>query len=133
MAKFCPNCGKEAASNESFCSGCGTDLNNVTNEKNLSNVVSNSNVNTTTDQKDYTVAGFVCSLVGFLCCTYVAIPGLIFSIMSYNDMKNGKISSDKKWMAITGIVLSVLGLLFMVYNFINPNTTITNMVNEWLS
>lgn len=27
----------------------------------------------------------------------------------------------KKWMAIVGIVLSILGLAFMIYNIANPN------------
>lgn len=41
--------------------------------------------------------------------------------MSLKDMKEGKISSDKKWMAITGIVLSSLGIILMIYNIANPS------------
>ena len=64
--------------------------------------------------------------------TYVAIPGLILSIMSLKDMNDGKISSEKKWMAIIGIVLSCIGIIQMVYNFIHPNQEIVNEVNELL-
>lgn len=128
MAKFCGNCGKEVADNEAFCGNCGASMNGGSN----SNVTNNTmNVQNTNADKDYTVAGFVCSLIGFLCCTYVAIPGLVLSIMSFNDMKSGKIPSDKKWMPIVGIVFSALGLLTLLFNLINPNGTL-ELVEELL-
>lgn len=123
MAKYCSNCGKEVSESEAFCGNCGSALNNT----NLSsNSVSNSS-------KDSGVAGFVCSIIGFLCCTYVAIPGLILSIQSLQKINRGEISSDKKWMTIVGIILSILGISMMINNFINPNEDVTRIVEEWIS
>ncbi len=71
---------------------------------------------------------------GALCCTYVAIPGLILSIQSLQQIKEGKISSDKKWMAIAGIVLSSIGLIQMVWNFthLQENTNrIQDVINQF--
>ena len=73
MTKYCSKCGKEVGENESYCGNCGTSLNGDNNT-----VVNNG---TNNGVKDYTVAGFVCSIVGLLCCTYVAIPGLVLSIL----------------------------------------------------
>ena len=35
-------------------------------------------------------------------------------------MEEGKISNEKKWMAIAGIVLSCIGLIQLVYNIMYP-------------
>ena len=120
MAKFCPNCGKEVEENEAFCGNCGATLNGSVNNNSINQV------------KDYTTAGFVCSIIGFLCCTYVAIPGLILSIISFSNIKSGKVKNGNRGLAIAGIVLGALGICVMIYNIINPNPTITNMVNEWI-
>lgn len=125
MAKYCSNCGKEVPESEAFCGNCGSALNNT-------NLSSNSASNNSSS-KDSVVAGFVCSIIGFLCCTYVAIPGLILSIQSLQKINRGETSSDKKWMAIIGIILSILGICMMIYNFINPNENITRIVEEWIS
>lgn len=132
MSKFCFNCGKEIMEGEAFCKNCGASLNNATNNQNTNIQNVNNNNQTSNQTKDNAVIGFVCSLVGFLCCTYVAIPGLIYSIMAYNDIKNGKIKSDKKWMAILGIILGALGIITLFMNLINPNQEIVELVEEWL-
>lgn len=113
--KFCEHCGAQVANNVEFCPNCGAKVEN--NKEVVNGTVVNNNEKIT---KDNTTTAFVCSIIGFLCCTYVAIPGLILSIMSLKDMKEGKISSEKKWMAITGIVLSGLGIVMMIYNIANP-------------
>ena len=114
--RYCEHCGGKLEDNHKVCPNCGANV-----EKIKSEVVNGTVVdNVTTPVKDNTTTAFVCSIIGFLCCTYVAIPGLILSIISLKDMKEGKISSEKKWMAIMGIVLSVLGLAFMIYNIANP-------------
>ena len=112
--KYCEHCGNKLENGGEFCSKCGAKLNS--NEKVTGEVVNN----TKTGVKDNTTTAFVCSIIGALCCTYVAIPGLVLSIMSLRDMKEGKISSEKKWMAIVGIVLSCIGLIQLVYNFMYP-------------
>lgn len=130
MAKFCAKCGKAVEETEAFCGNCGASLkegvkSEVVDSSNDMNSDSKGAIN-----KDYTVAGFVCSLIGFLCCTYVAIPGLVFSIMSFNDMKSGKISSNRKWMAIVGIIFSAFGIVTLLYNLFNPNQDIVKMIEE---
>ena len=129
--KYCGNCGTQINEGVEICPNCGAKNNNqgvvVTGE-----IVNNQSVNTNTKtgEKDNVTTAFVCSIIGCLCCTYVAIPGLILSIMALKDMKEGKISSEKKWMAITGIVLSALGLIQMVNNFVNPNPDVQRRVDE---
>ena len=116
--KFCEHCGAQVANNVEFCPNCGAKVEN--NKEVVNGTVVNNNENkkgeetSRTTTKDNATTAFVCSIIGFLCCTYVAIPGLILSIMSLKDMKEGKISSEKKWMAITGIVLSGLGIVMMI-------------------
>ena len=126
--KFCEHCGGKLEKGIAYCPNCGAKVNQK-------EIVNGDIVNSANNQfsvKDNTTTAFVCSLLGALCCTYVAIPGLILSIQCLNQMKEGKISDEKKWMAIAGIVLSVIGLIQMVYNFIHPNQQIINKVNEIL-
>lgn len=110
--KHCEQCGGELKNNAEYCPNCGAKVNK--NEVVNATVDNNTNVETV---KDNTTLAFVLSIIGALCCTYVAIPGLILSIQSLQQMKEGKIKSDKKWMAIVGIVLSVIGLVQMIWNF----------------
>ncbi len=118
---YCEHCGGKLESGVAYCPNCGAQVKEKIKESDIK-VETNiqNNLNNTTIVKDNTTAAFVCSLIGALCCTYVAIPGLILSIQSLNYMKEGKISSEKKWMAIAGIVLSAIGIIQMIYNFINP-------------
>ena len=123
MAKFCSSCGKELNDTDEFCSNCGNSLNS-------NSTINNGNVTNVSQGKDNTMIGFACSLIGLVCCAYVAIPGLIISIMALNDMKAGKISDKNKVFAIIGIVVSVLGILVMINNLINPNPNVTELVDE---
>lgn len=126
MAKFCKNCGKEINMETGYCSNCGT---RIDNEPTVTNIETN-NVN---NKKDNTVIAFVLSLLGFLCCTYLAIPGLIMSIMSLQNMNNGNLSTKNKGLAIAGIILGVLGIIMIINNLVNPNPLTTEMVEEWFS
>lgn len=127
--KFCSHCGNEIKSKSEFCSNCGAKLEKV--EKVDAEVVKNDvTASNTNNKSDNVTAAFVCSIIGCLCCTYVAIPGLVLSIMALRDMSAGKISDEKKWMAIVGIILSVIGLIQMVINIIHPNQDVINRINE---
>lgn len=123
MANFCKNCGKEINMDSGFCPSCGTKVGENTNVNNVSDA----------SKKDNTVAAFVLSLLGFLCCTYLAIPGLIMSIMSLQSMNNGTLSTKNKGLAIAGIILGALGIIILINNLVNPNTATTEMIEEWLS
>ena len=126
--KFCEHCGSKLENGATYCPNCGA---KVEIKEKVNGTVVNNNENTN-QVKDNTTTAFVCSIIGALCRAYVAIPGLILSIMSLKNMNDGKISSEKKWMAIIGIVLSCIGIIQMVYNFIHPNQEIINKVNELL-
>ena len=125
--KYCEHCGKEIEGGSAFCQSCGAavakeenkDVNITVNNNAVNNQPSDASV--TNGVKDNTTLGFILSIVGALCCTYVAIPGLIICIQSLQQMKEGKISDKNKWMAIVGIVLSAIGLVQMIWNFTHLN------------
>jgi hypothetical protein len=61
------------------------------------------------------VAGFVCSLMGLMCCGPVAsILGLVFSIIGLMEINRNPTQLTGKNMAIAGIVLAVLGCLIFL-------------------
>ena len=118
--RYCEHCGGKLESNATFCPNCGAKISKKEKEV-ASGTVINENNTASNPVKDNTTTALVCSTIGFLCCTYVSIPGLILSIISLKDIKDGKISSEKKWMAIMGIILSVLGIGLLIYNLIDPS------------
>ena len=133
--KYCNQCGGELKGNVEFCPNCGAKVNKDNKEVVNATVVDN-NANNNTTVKDNTTIAFVCSIIGALCCTYVAIPGLILSIQSLQQMKEEKISNDKKWMAIVGIVLSVIGIVTMIWNFTHmdqANQRVQDLINQFNS
>ena len=120
MARFCTNCGKEVAETEAFCANCGTSLNGGVNPNNtnMMNTMNNTN-NVNKTGSGMTIAGFVCSLVSFLCCGLLSIVGLILSIIGLRNINSGKEDASKKWMAIVGIVLSSIGLLWFIISLLS--------------
>lgn len=139
MAKFCGKCGKEINIDSGFCPNCWAEITLGENfENNM--VTNNGSVSQTSEQnnnsdtkKDNAVTGFVFSLLGFLCCTYLAIPGVIISFLTFQDMNNGKVSSKNKALAIAGIILGILGIIIMIKNLISPDPTVTNLVNKMIN
>lgn len=119
---YCEHCGSKIDSGSLYCSNCGAPINKKEKEV-VNGTIVNNQYNDGKMVKDNTTTAFVCSLIGFLCCAILAIPGLILSIQSLQLMKEGKISSDKKWMAIAGIILSSIGLVLWIYNILNPANT----------
>jgi len=64
------------------------------------------------------VAGFVCSLLGLMCCgPFVSIPGLVFSIIGLVEINRNPAQLTGKSMAIAGIVLSAVGCLMFLAAF----------------
>lgn len=113
---FCSNCGKNMEGTN-FCSNCGQ-----TSVSAAQSVIQGQNTNQVSNNSlpkdNLGLAGFICGIIGFLCCTYVAIPGLICSIMSIINVRDGKVDAKNKWMGIVGVILSGLGLLFLIINII---------------
>ena len=118
--KYCSDCGKELTEGVEFCPNCGASVNGKIKNNNVSQ----------NKKKDLAIPGFVCSIIGFICCTYVAIPGLILSIMSLMDIKSGKASRKNMGLAIAGIILGVLGIIVMINNIVNPNPDVSEAMEE---
>ena len=109
MAKFCTYCGKEIDENDNVCGYCGNAINK--NNATVINVVNNTNK---TD--GFATAGFVLSLVSFLCCGSTSVIALIFSIVGLvNCSKNG---TNGKGLAISGIVISTVLVFILVVLYI---------------
>lgn len=126
---FCKSCGSEVNEGK-FCVKCGTPVEEVAvmSQDQLvqgQTVVSDQAVvqgqaapATKLPSDGMGIAGFVCGLIGFLCCTYVAIPGLILSILSMQNVKRGKVNPSTKWMGIVGLIFSILGIVFLIINIV---------------
>jgi len=60
------------------------------------------------------VAGFVCSLLGLMCCgALFSVLGLVFSIVGLSEIKRNPQQFTGSGLAIAGIVLSILKLLII--------------------
>ena len=61
------------------------------------------------------VAGFVCSLLGLLCCFQppFALLGLVFSIIGLIEVNRNPTRLTGKSLAIAGIVMAAIGLLLL--------------------
>jgi len=101
MNKFCRNCGKELNENQSVCLNCG---------------VAVTPVNKPSEKCDKNaVVGFILGLVSIIAWLIplfgypVSICGIIFSAKGLKSQTN-------KGKAITGLVLSIV---FLVFSFIN--------------
>lgn len=134
----CKNCGKELLNGANVCPQCGTPVEGVVAQQPADAGVQQSvqpqtvQTQAVLPKNNLGLAGFICGIVGFLCCTYVAIPGLICSIMSMNNVKAGKVDSKNKWMGIVGLVLSVIGIVIMIFNIvsmINGTNQVFNLIN----
>lgn len=129
MANFCKKCGKEINLESGFCPYCGETIGQTTTTNQMNSNISNQ----ATGKNDNTVLAFVLSLLGFVCCTYLAIPGLIMSILSLQNINKGELPPKNKGLAIAGIILGALGILVMINNIINPNSAVTDLVNEMMN
>ena len=67
---------------------------------------------------DMGLLGLIFGIIGFLCCTFLTIPGLICSIISMNNVKAHKVSDQNKWMGIVGLILSILKIVVWIINTI---------------
>ena len=101
MAKFCRNCGKELNEEQNVCLNCGVEVNNLPKSNNK------------TDKN--AMIGFIlglCSILAWIIPLFgypVCICGIIFS-------SKGLKSSANKGKAITGLVLSIVFLVFTFFN-----------------
>ena len=91
----CKNCHSPINKNAKFCEKCGNPVNDFEASENHA--------------QSFSIAGFVCSLCGFITCGISSIVGLILSIIGLvKSRKNGYTNG----FAVAGIVISCIPLLY---------------------
>ena len=101
MSKFCKNCGKELNEEQNVCLNCGV------------SITPTAQPNNKTDKN--AIVGFIlglCSIVAWFIPLFgypVCICGIVFSA-------KGLKSTTNKGKAITGLVLSIVFLVFTLFN-----------------
>lgn len=106
---FCHNCGHQLPDEAAFCTACGANL------KTHSQAPSQAQHNiqpTTTYLANATPTNTI-AIVGFILSFFIALAGLICSIVGYNNAKKG---APYKGLAIAGIVISAvwMGAVFIL-------------------
>jgi len=97
---FCKNCGKEIDDNAVVCPHCG-----VATEKMAASAPAPAQKNTI-------------ALVGFILSFFGGILGLILSIVGLVNSKKPEYAGDGKNLAIAGIIISCVVLVFMIVIYI---------------
>lgn len=77
MDRFCENCGMENEKGVTFCSYCGEEMKH---EKFIS-IEEEQKLHPPKPSRGKAIAGFICSLCGFLTCGISSIVGLVLSIL----------------------------------------------------
>ena len=98
MNKFCANCGKELNENQDICTNCGTIIKNVERD-------SDKKANVGLILGLISIVAWILPLAGYP----VSICGIVFS-------SKGLKSKTEKGKAIAGLVLSIVFLVFTVFN-----------------
>ena len=111
MAKFCTNCGSSLEEGDVVCTNCGTKVGS-TEQVAAQPVYQNAPAQ---PKNGLAIAGFVVSLVSFLCCGSLALIGLILSIVGL--VKSKEMNGSGKGLAIAGIILSSVGIVFGILFF----------------
>lgn len=92
---YCNNCGKEINNNAAICPYCGV----VANKNALSSATSSNQSNTM-------------AIVGFIFSFFIAIVGLICSIIGFK--KAPELGGNGKGLAIAGIIISAISIVVTV-------------------
>ena len=122
MAKFCKNCGTELKEGK-VCQNCGTVNEGATVAAKETTAKTTTTTNTTTQTgssttNGFAIAGFVLSIVGVVCCSFVVcgILGLIFSIIGLNKANSS--NGNGKGLAIAGIIISSIAIVLTLVVYI---------------
>ena len=89
---FCKFCGKEVNDNAVICPNCGVATDNY-------------NKSVAAPEQKNTMA-----LIGFILSFFVAIAGLIISIIAYKNAKKPEYNGDGKSFALAGIIISAVSM-----------------------
>ena len=117
MSKFCSNCGKEVNENQDVCLNCGVRINN------------NTVVNNTEDKVDKNASvGFILGLVSII-AWFIPLFGYPVTICGIVFSSKGLKSKTQRGKALTGLILSIV---FLVFSFINSIMgVIINLANYY--
>ena len=130
LSKFCTSCGKEIAEGSNVCSNCGTPVDGAPVAP-AANTVTVTQTAAPTQGNGMAVAGFVLSLISLLCCGFLSVLGLIFSILGLS--KSSKVGGKGKGLSIAGIIMSSIAIILIIlYLLFMPafTNTINDMINE---
>ena len=97
---FCKNCGKEIDDKATVCVHCGVPTANAQPQQ---------VVVTSAPSNGFAIAGLVCSFFSFL-----AVVGLILSIVGLRKSKTPEFNGKGKGLAIAGIVISCITLFYWI-------------------
>ena len=89
---YCKNCGHEVNDNAVICPNCGVATDNYL------------KTSTAPEQKN------TMALIGFILSFFVAIAGLIISIIAYKNAKKPEYNGDGKNFALAGIIISAVSM-----------------------
>jgi hypothetical protein len=115
MSKFCANCGAEVSDGFAFCEKCGTPVQAPENQAPSYNAPQYGPA-AKQESNGMAIGGFVCSLVGFLCCQLVTPVGLILSIIGLSKSK--QMNGSGKGLAIAGIIIGAIGVAIFILTII---------------
>ena len=115
MSKFCANCGAEVSDGFAFCEKCGTPVQAPENQAPSYNAPQYGPA-AKQENNGMAIGGFVCSLVGFLCCQLVTPVGLILSIIGLSKAK--QMNGNGKGLAIAGIIIGAIGVAVFILTII---------------
>ena len=114
---ICPSCGRNNEESAKYCAGCGAPLDEyrivfdeVAEETNVNQTVTNTINNEPTKYSGKAIAGFVLGLVGMVVSAVICgTLGIIFSALGMSDVKkNGKKGFG---LAVAGLVVSIIDIV----------------------
>ncbi len=105
---FCRNCGKELKAEYNVCPNCGCVINNDNIPASKVDVTLKKEKVSRPPMSAMAIVGFVFGILGFESCAILSIPGLILSIIAFNQIKKGGYRG--KSFALAGIITSAISL-----------------------
>ena len=116
----CKNCGTENRGDSNYCTKCGGVL-DITASNSIVEVNKGEMRKIDPEEgnqkssRGKSIAGFICSLCGIITCGISSIVGLILSIIGLSESRK---RGETDGLAIAGIILSSLAILFFLYAII---------------
>ena len=116
MSKFCANCGAEVSDGYAFCEKCGTPVNNAAPQPAPAGQPAYNQPYGPAPVQEPGNGMATAGFVSFLCCSALSPVGLILSIVGMTKAKS--VGGKGKGLAIAGIILGALGILWFIISLI---------------